>query len=539
MRRLVRLRIFSQVLFFCLFVWLIFTTQYRYDKNSESVSGWLKLFFDLNPLNLIGIAGAAGIIYKTLVLGIMLIVLTIVFGRFFCGWVCPLGSLNNFFSAFKHENAGKSLLTRNIYKPYQKLKYYLLFFFAGMAILGSLQTGLLDPISLLARSIGLVVFPALFLLLRLIFGWFLDSGVALLAAVGDGLYRFSEMLFLPQKQPLYNGVFWLALILAAVIVGNRLYTRFWCRALCPLGALLGIFAGFSIFGLKKDEPKCDDCGKCLLRCQGGDNPHRQLPHHRSECHLCLNCLEACPNGALSFGFSAGDSSLIKGPDLSRRKLILGVVAGAAAVPVLRSGLDRSRHENQSLIRPPGALTESEFVARCIRCGQCMKICPTNALHPAILEAGWEGIFSPVLIPAIGYCEHTCVLCGQSCPTGAIRPLSQNEKTGDRQIPPVRIGTAFIDRGRCLPWALGKECIVCEEWCPTSPKAIRLEPVEQTWPDGRNVKLRRPYIIPEECIGCGACEYACPVQGDKAVYVRSVGESRNPKNEMLLHRPKRQ
>ncbi len=539
MRRLVRLRILSQVLFFCLFVWLVFTTEYRYDKNSESVSGWLKIFFDLNPLNLIGLAGVAGLIYKTLALGFILIVLTIVFGRFFCGWVCPLGSLNNFFSAFKPENAGKSILTRNVYKPYQKLKYYLLFFFAGMAILGSLQTGLLDPLSLLARSLGLVVFPALFLLLRMIFGWFLDSSVALLAAVGDGLYRLSEMLFLPPKQPLYNGVFWLAVLLAAVIAGNRIYTRFWCRALCPLGALLGIFAGFSIFGLKKDKAKCDDCGKCLLRCQGGDNPHRQLPHHRSECHLCLNCLEACPNGALSFGFYVDDPSLIKGPDLSRRKLIIGVFAGVAVVPVLRSGLDKSRHPYQSLIRPPGSLAEEEFLARCIRCGQCMKICPTNALHPAIGEAGWEGIFSPVLIPAIGYCEYTCVLCGHSCPTGAIRQLSQNEKTGDKQIPPLRIGTAFIDRGRCLPWASGKECIVCEEWCPTSPKAIRLEPVEQSQPDGRIIKLRRPYIIAEECIGCGACEYACPVQGDKAVYVRSVGESRNPKNEMLMHRPRRQ
>ncbi len=539
MRRLVKLRIFTQALFFCFFVWLIFTTQYSYDRNSAEASGWLKLFFDLNPLNLIGVAVTAGIIYKTLALGFILVVLTIIFGRFFCGWVCPLGSLNNFFSSFKPESSGKSLLTRNIYKPYQKLKYYFLFFFAGTAILGSLQTGLLDPISLIARSIGLVVFPAMFLLLRMLFGWFFDSGVAVLAFFGDRLFRLSEALFLPQKQPLYNGIFWLALILAVVIAGNRLYTRFWCRAVCPLGALLGIFAGFSIFGLKKDVSKCDDCGKCLLRCQGADNPHRQLPHRRSECHVCLNCLEACPNDALSFGFFAVDSPVIKGPDLSRRKLIFSGIAGAAAIPILRSGLDKSRHINQSLIRPPGALPETEFLARCIRCGQCMKICPTNALHPAILEAGWEGIFSPVLIPAIGYCEHTCILCGHSCPTGAIKQLTQIEKTGNEEIPPVRIGTAFIDRGRCLPWAFGKECIVCEEWCPTSPKAIRLEPVEQIWPDGRQVKLRRPYVIAEECIGCGACEYACPVQGDKAIYVSSVGESRNPKNEMLMHRPRYQ
>lgn len=207
-----------------------------------------------------------------------------------------------------------------------------------------------------------------------------------------------------------------------------------------------------------------------------------------------------------------------------------------AVPTLRSGLDSKARTRPKLIRPPGSLAEEDFLARCIRCGQCMKICPTNALHPTLLDAGWEGIFTPLLIPTVGYCEYNCILCGHSCPTGAIEPLTLERKIGAEEIPAISIGTAFIDRGRCLPWAFDKECIVCEEWCPTSPKAIRLETIEQVLPEGNTISLRRPYVIAELCIGCGACEYACPVEGQRAIYVNSVGETRNPDNEMLMHRP---
>jgi polyferredoxin len=541
MRKLTLIRTITQAFFFCLFVYLVFATEYHFSPDKETVPGILKLFFDLNPLNLLGTSLAAGILYSSLALGFIILITSLFFGRYFCGWICPLGSLNHFFSSFKSErksHRGQALMQSNIYKPYQSLKYYLLFIILGMALWGSLQSGLFDPISLLARSLGLVVFPALTFGLKVIFGWFWSSDFRPVSLLGEGLYRLSAALFLPIKQPHFNGVFWLALIFILVIVANRLYTRFWCRALCPLGALLGICAGFSIFGLKKSESACDSCGKCLLHCQGGDNPHKELPHRRSECHMCLNCLHDCNRNALTFGFFPDKKYVKRAPELTRRKVISAGLAGILAVPTLGSGIDVLFQTKPKMIRPPGAIIEEDFLARCIRCGQCMKICPTNAIHPAMLEAGWEGIFSPVLIPAIGYCEYNCVLCGQSCPTGAIQPLTAAVKTGAAGNSPVRIGTAFIDKGRCLPWAFGKECIVCEEWCPTSPKAIKFETISQLWADGRQVTIRRPVVIPETCIGCGACEYACPVQGQKAVYVNSVGETRQPQNEMLLPRPKR-
>ena len=207
-------------------------------------------------------------------------------------------------------------------------------------------------------------------------------------------------------------------------------------------------------------------------------------------------------------------------------------------PLMRSGDAFAVNANPRLVRPPGSLGEAEFVARCIRCGQCMRVCPNNALHPTLLEAGLEGVWSPILIAKIGYCEPTCTLCGQVCPTGAIMELTLKEKVGDKETSPNRIGTAFIDRGRCLPWAMATPCIVCEEWCPTSPKAVYLR--EETVYDqqGQAVAVKRPYVDPHLCTGCGACEYACPISDRAAIYLTSSGETRAPENQFLLEKNKR-
>ena len=212
-----------------------------------------------------------------------------------------------------------------------------------------------------------------------------------------------------------------------------------------------------------------------------------------------------------------------------------VIGGLAAVPLLRTGDAFEKNASPLLIRPPGSLAEDDFTARCIRCGQCMRVCPNNALHPTLMEAGAEGIWTPILIAKIGYCEPSCTLCGQVCPTGAIQELTHKDKVGDKSTPPNRIGTAFVDRGRCLPWAMATPCIVCEEWCPTSPKAVYLEEVIVTNREGKEVAVKRPYVDAALCTGCGACEFACPVSDDKAIYITSVGESRSEKNQILLER----
>jgi formate hydrogenlyase subunit 6/NADH:ubiquinone oxidoreductase subunit I len=225
---------------------------------------------------------------------------------------------------------------------------------------------------------------------------------------------------------------------------------------------------------------------------------------------------------------------VEGVNLGRRQALTGLAAGVATLPLLRSGAGQGRGGNGLLIRPPGSLEETDFLARCIRCGECMKVCPNNAVQPAWAEAGVEGLWTPVVVPRLGYCEPTCTLCGQVCPTGAIRAFTEHEKawlTADAV--PIRLGTAFYDRGRCLPWSMATECIVCEEWCPTSPKAIYLVPADVVDSAGGTQHVRQPWVDPALCVGCGACEFACPVRARPAVYVTSVGESRSPNNQLVL------
>jgi ferredoxin len=179
----------------------------------------------------------------------------------------------------------------------------------------------------------------------------------------------------------------------------------------------------------------------------------------------------------------------------------------------------ARFADPLLIRPPGALDEAEFLSRCVRCGECMKVCIGNALHAAWLEAGFEGMFSPRVIGRIGYCEYNCTLCGQVCPTNAIRRLSLAQKHA------TVIGRAYFDKNRCLPYAEGIPCIVCEEHCPTPDKAIKFREAEVVNKQGKTIRLRQPYVIGELCIGCAICETKCPVEGRAAVMVTAEGESR--------------
>jgi ferredoxin len=250
----------------------------------------------------------------------------------------------------------------------------------------------------------------------------------------------------------------------------------------------------------------------------------------------------CDESGIQFRFFPGTPTTIASPDLKRRKAIASVAAGAAALPLLRATPGLAVARDERLIRPPGSLDETHFLARCIRCGECMKACPNNALHPTLSEAGLEGLWTPVLVPRIGYCEPSCVLCSQVCPTGAIWEITSTEKgwaAGSPKVSkPIQLGTAFYDRGRCLPWAMATECIVCEEWCPTSPKAIYLRPAEVFDADGTAKQLRQPYVDPARCVGCGACEFACPVQDRPAVYVTSIGESRSKTNQVILKKSKR-
>ena len=178
-----------------------------------------------------------------------------------------------------------------------------------------------------------------------------------------------------------------------------------------------------------------------------------------------------------------------------------------------------------LIRPPGALDEQEFLHRCVRCAECIQVCIGNALQPTFLQGGLDGMFSPMLMARSGYCEFNCTLCGQVCPTGAIRQLTLEQKHQ------WKIGHAWFDKNICLPYAKATPCMVCEEHCPTPEKAIRFTEVTIVDAAGETITIRQPYVVDELCIGCGICETKCPLPGRSAIYVTSAGEHRHPDKPM--------
>ncbi len=548
-KTVLNLRRASQVLFFVTFLWLVIKTNFEVDfslaAGQEIILPYpVSIALELDPLAALGTLLATGSLYKGMIWSLLILIPTIFFGRFFCGWVCPMGSLNHWLSEFRSERSshrGKGKIESNRYKKFQRIKYYILLLFLGSSLTGVLQLGLLDPLSLLARSVGTVVLPMTHVFGAGIVSWIKNIGWPPLGDAAQYVFDFIASFILPYRMGHFQAIISLALFFVAVLWLNRLFTRFWCRAICPLGALLGIFSRFSFLGLKKTESKCDHCQLCVISCQGADNPEIGEPWRKAECHLCLNCQAACPTGALEFTFFPEQEASRTNPagtekiDITRRKAMTSIAAGISLFPMFRAGDSFEADIDPKLVRPPGSVDEDTFLARCIRCGQCMRVCPNNALHPTIFEAGLEGIWSPVLISKIGYCEPTCTLCGQVCPTGAIVELTQKQKVGDKETPPNRIGTAFFDRGKCLPWAMATPCIVCEEWCPTSPKAIYLKTEIVTNQSGKEISVKCPYIDPQLCTGCGACEFACPVEDASAVYITSVGESRSEKNQILLKR----
>ncbi|MCU0687994.1 MAG: 4Fe-4S binding protein [Polyangiaceae bacterium] len=549
-RALVWARRFAQAFFFALFMYFLFQTTFRGSFNAAAGEAVrlplpVEAFLLADPFVAAMTLLSTHTVYRGLLWSVGLLALTLVFGRVFCGWICPFGTLHHFTAWLMPSRVGRggSRVEANKTHGYQRAKYYLLYFFLVAALAGSALGGLFDPICIVVRSIGLAALPAA----QYVTGHGLsvasESNNRVLQALGDGTQDALAAHVWNAKQFYYHHAWLVGFLLVAVLFMNRFIPRFWCRVLCPLGAFLGVFARYALFGMEKDHAKCTDCNLCLVHCQGADSPQGGVKHRQDECHMCLNCEAACPEDVIKFRFLPSRVSTIWKPDTDRRTALAAVGAGVVALPAMRiaDGLDSNYHAK--IIRPPGSVEEREFLERCIRCAECMKVCPNNALHPALFEAGVEGLWTPILIARIGYCEHSCVLCGQACPTGAIQKITEKEKQGLGQAP-VRIGTAFYDHGRCLPWSMSTPCIVCEEFCPTSPKAIWVEEVDipkrddKPGADGKepamlSVHVQRPHVDPSLCIGCGACEKVCPVQDQPAVYITSVGETRSKTNVILL------
>lgn len=484
-------------------------------------------FFQLDPLVGISSLLSGHTLIKGFAWGLGVVLLTLLLGRVFCGFICPLGTIHHMVSWFRPSLKGERMVKANQRRPSQKVKYFLLVTVIVGAIIGLNLTGLMDPIALLFRSMALAIFPALGAGLKELFQGMANSDIRFLNQLGYGAEEFMAPLF-GYTHEAYMTAWFIGLVFLVFLFLNRIRPRFWCRVLCPLAALLGLFSRFSLLRLEKYPEKCTECKLCTKHCQGAATPIPGEDWENAECVTCFNCFNVCPEDALAFKLRWSPKPN-RGPDMGRRAVLGGLAAGIS-MPLL-GRLDGQVHKvpDPRLIRPPGALPEEDFLRLCQRCGLCMKACPTNVINPTLAEAGMAGFWTPHLIMIQGYCEYTCTLCGSVCPTGAIREISAKEKI-ER---PIIIGSAYVDRGRCLPWSGNAPCIVCHEHCPTSPKAIYLRQDVVPGPDGKQLPVQLPYMDLKRCVGCGICEYKCPVKGRPAIRVIAAGESRSSKNQILL------
>ena len=520
--KIVTTRRISQIFFFTVFIWFCVVT--TLGTQWWQLRGWpVNWIIELDPLVGLATLLSTRTLYAGLLWGLATVILTIILGRFFCGWVCPFGAIHQFvgFATNRKESAAAKIKL-NRYRQTQSIKYWILIFLLTISAIESAVDFIRSPadnrwlfavlilavlVAVVARTsrnnrinfkkaaVWFLIFTALWLLLSSVLKGHQTSAASLQIGLLDPIplvYRSFNLIILPLIDQtalklsavprLHDGTWLIAAIFVAAVLLNLSIPRFYCRFICPAGALFGVLSRFSLWRIGKIRNECTECRVCEKHCEGACSPTTRI--RSSECVLCVNCIDDCRHGLMTYQIAPSATGEISGPDLSRRQFLTAVASGAAVIPMLRVNGVPGSNWDPAVVRPPGALAEKEFLSRCIKCGQCMRICPTNVIHPAGLEANLEGLWTPALNFRIGTsgCQFNCIACGNLCPTSAIRPISLDERLGRNSFSdrgPIKIGTAFIDRGRCLPWAMQRPCIVCQENCPVSPKAITTREVYDT------------------------------------------------------------
>lgn len=506
-------RRFSQLLFLAIFLFLFIRTDY---SGSDQLEYIVNIIFRLDPFLAAATMLAVRAVIALMLPALLVIILALLLGRSFCGWFCPMGTLlDGCRYIVPTDHMGRNTL-------YPRLGRLLFWATLLLAFLGFHSAGYLDPFSILVRGLAQTVYPAFHAAVQSFFSFTYSSAPDAVNAVSEPVYGWLRETVLPAERKYFELVYLSFFILVLVLGLEMVQKRFFCRNICPLGAMLGMVSRHGLMRTRGGSDLCGKCRICASLCRmGAIDSNRAV--NMARCNLCMECGVKCPRQIISFGFGR-KGRLPQRAGLSRRHF-LAILAAGIALPAVKSANVLAKKDNPLLIRPPGALPEKEFRGRCVRCAECLQVCIGNALQPSLFEGGIDGIFTPKLVARSGYCEFNCTLCGQACPTGAISRLTLAEKHR------TKIGNAYFDKNRCLPHAKGIPCMVCEEHCPTPEKAIRFRETEVLGHTGEPVVVKQPYIIDELCIGCGICEFKCPLPGRSAVLVTSANEQRDPNKQL--------
>lgn len=437
---------------------------------------------------------------------LLLVVLTLVFGRVYCSVICPLGVFQDVVSWISGRRKKKRY--RFTYSPAKNVLRYgvlALFIITLIAGIGSF-VALLAPYSSYGRIASNLFAP--------IYGWG-NNALAYLAERADS-YAFYEISVWLKSLPTFIIAVVTFIVISVLAWRNG---RTYCNTVCPVGTVLGFLSRFSLLRITIDKEKCNACGLCSRKCKASCIDGKSHTVDYSRCVACMDCIDTCKHGAISYRLRRRkDNSIKQSVDAKQiddaRRSFLTATALVATTAALKAqekkvdgGLaiieDKKIPERATPIVPPGALSARHFAQHCTACQLCVSVCPNEVLRPS---TDLMKLMQPEMSYERGYCRPECTKCGDVCPVGAIHPITVADKSA------TQIGHAVWVKQNCVPLTDGVECGNCARHCPTG--AIQMVPSDPA--DAASPKI--PVVNAERCIGCGACENLCPARPFSAIYV---------------------
>jgi len=430
-----------------------------------------------------------------IIVGILLL-LTFLLGRVYCSSICPMGVFQDIISWISKRAVKKKRYT---YSPAKNiLRWAVLVISIITFIIGfPFVLGLIDPYSAYGRMITNVFRPV----------YMAGNNILESIFTSFGNYTFYKVeIFIMSVSSFIVGI----ITFFGIGFLAWKYGRTYCNTLCPVGTLLGFISKYSLFKIRIDEDNCNGCGLCAMKCKASCIDSKNHVVDNSRCINCFNCLSSCKKKALSYSLPSKKKIVTETSTegVSRRQFLITGITSAVTIPAVMAQekindlTGQSKYLPKNPISPPGSISAEHLLDHCTSCHLCIAKCPTNILKPAFLEYGIGGIMQPRMYFEKGFCNYDCTICADVCPNNALRPLTMEEKHR------VQMGQVVFHEDICVVHTNGTNCGACAEHCPT--QAVTMIPYK----DGLTI----PFIKPEICVGCGGCEFICPVRPYRAIYV---------------------